>query len=87
MNEERLPGNILEGCLPGRRRRRKGRLRNSWMQEVTTGMKEKVIINNMEWIDRMDKRNKTLGKERCENIDTLYINKIIINNNNYYYYY
>ena len=49
------------------------------MQEVTIGMSEKVIINNMEWIDRMDKRNKTLGKERCENIDTLYINKIIIN--------
>ena len=27
---------------------------------------------------RMEKKNKTLGTERCENIDTLYINKIII---------
>ena len=24
---------------------------------------------------RMEKENKTLGIERCENIDTLYINK------------
>ena len=32
------------------------------MQEVTTGM--------------IEKENKTLGKERCENIDTMYINKI-----------
>ena len=27
---------------------------------------------------RMKKENKTLGTERCENIDTLYINTIII---------
>ena len=26
---------------------------------------------------RMEKKNKTLGRERCENIDKLYINKII----------
>jgi hypothetical protein len=26
----------------------------------------------------MEKENEVLGKERCENIDTLYINKIII---------
>ena len=31
--------------------RRKGRRRYSWMQEVTTGMREKRI-NRMEWIDR-----------------------------------
>ena len=56
MNVERLPENILEFCPPGRRRRRrkgrrKGRLRNLWMQEGTIGMREKGI-NNMEWIDR-----------------------------------
>ena len=31
------------------------------MQEVTNG------FNNVEWIDR---ENRTLGTERCENIDT-----------------
>ena len=48
------------------------------MQEVTTGLKEKGI-NNMEWIDREEWREKnkikTLGTERCANIETLYINK------------
>ena len=38
--EERLPGNILQWCPPGRR---KERPRNSWMQNVTTGMREKGI--------------------------------------------
>ena len=45
------------------------------MQELTTGMREKGI-NNMAWIDReewrrMEKKNITLGTERCANIDTL----------------
>ena len=40
---------------PGRRR--EGRTRNSRMQEVTTGMKEKEI-NNMEWVDREECRRK-----------------------------
>ena len=31
--------------------RRKGKPRNSWMQDVTTGVKEKGI-KNMDWIDR-----------------------------------
>jgi hypothetical protein len=34
--------------LPGRRRRRKGILRKSWKQEITSGMREKGI-NSMEW--------------------------------------
>ena len=41
MDQERLPRRILEWCPPGRRR--KGRPRNSWMQEVTTGMRERGI--------------------------------------------
>ena len=50
---------LLEWCPPGRKRRRgKGRPRNSWMQEVTTGMRGKEI-NNMEWIDREEWRRKT----------------------------
>ena len=49
MDEERLPRKILERCPPGRRR--KGRPRNSWMPEVTTGMREKGI-NSMEWSNR-----------------------------------
>ena len=38
MEEERLPRKILEWCPTGRR---KGRSRNSCMQEETTGMREK----------------------------------------------
>ena len=41
---------ILEWYPPGRKR--KERLRNSWMQEVTTRMREK------EWIDRKRWRRK-----------------------------
>jgi hypothetical protein len=41
MDQERLPRRIVEWCTPGRRR--KGRPRNSWMQEVTTGMRERGI--------------------------------------------
>ena len=36
--QARLPRRILEWCPPGRRR--KGRPRNTWMQEITTGMRE-----------------------------------------------
>ena len=39
MDEKRLPGKILVWYPPGRRRR--GRPRNSWIQEVTTGMRER----------------------------------------------
>jgi hypothetical protein len=38
IDKERLPRKILEWCPQGRRR--KGVLRNSWMQEVTAGMRE-----------------------------------------------
>ena len=55
MDEERLPPKILEWCPPGRKR--KGRPRNWWMQEVTTGMREKGI-SNMEWVDREKWRRK-----------------------------
>ena len=37
----------------GRRRRRKEKPINLWMQEVITGMREKGI-NSMKWIDRED---------------------------------
>ena len=49
MGQERLPRRILELCPPGRRR--KGRPRNSWMQEVTTRMRERGI-GDLEWVDR-----------------------------------
>ena len=52
---ERLPRSILEWCPPGRRR--KGRPRNSWMQEVTTGMSERGI-GDLEWVDREGRRKK-----------------------------
>jgi hypothetical protein len=41
MDQERLPRRILEWCPPGRRTTR--RSQNSWMQEVTTGMRERGI--------------------------------------------
>ena len=55
MDEEWLPRNILEWCPP--ERRRKGKPHNSWMQEVTTGMREKGI-NNMEWAGGEEWRRK-----------------------------
>ena len=67
MDKERILEN-LEWCPPGKRR--KGRPRNSWMLEVTTG-KWKKGINNIEWIDMEEwRRNntiKTLGTEMCKN--------------------
>ena len=50
------------------------RPRNSWMQEVTTGMRGKEI-NNREWIGRENKEKCKRNVEKCENIDTLYISK------------
>ena len=38
MNEERHPRKNVEWCPP--EKRTKGRPRNSWMQEVTTGMRQ-----------------------------------------------
>ena len=46
MNEERLPHIFLELYSPGRRKKIH---QNSWMQEVTTGMREKEIYK-MEWM-------------------------------------
>ena len=46
----------MEWC-PSGRRRRKGRPRNSWMQEITTGMREKGI-NNIKGIDREEWERK-----------------------------
>ena len=49
MNKERLPQKIQAWCPSGKSR--KGRPRNSWMQEVTTEIREKGI-NNLESVDR-----------------------------------
>ena len=73
MNEERQPRKILEWCLTGRRR--KGRPRNSWMQQVITGMREKGI-NSMGWVDREERKRKRklcLGTEIYANIKVQYI--------------
>ena len=50
-----LPRRILEWCPPGRQRKEKPR--NSWMQEVTTGMRERGICD-LEWVDREGWRKK-----------------------------
>ena len=49
MDQERLPRRILEWCTPGRLRKR--RPRNSWRQEVTTGMRE-LRIGDLNWVER-----------------------------------
>ena len=63
IDQERLPRRILEWCPPGRRR--KGRPRNLWMQEVTTGMRERGN-GDLEWVDRegWKRRFFTLRTER-----------------------
>ena len=52
------------------------------MQEITTGMRE-MGINNLEWVDGEGSENKnkikTLGTERFEKTDTVYLNKTYIN--------
>ena len=87
MNEERLPRKILEWYPPGRRR--KERPRNSWLQELKPGMREKGI-NSMEWIDKQEWRiriklklfrHKKICKHRYSN--TLRTSKFICNCINY----
>ena len=69
------------GKVSAGRRRRKGTSRNSWMQEVTTGMREREIerggINNLKWVDREWRRKKikTSGTEICGNMKTLSVDK------------
>ena len=73
MDEERLPRRILEWYPLWRKR--KGRPQNSWMQKVTTGIRERGIWQlGMGQQRGVGKKNKfTLGTERCENIKNLYI--------------
>ena len=49
LDQEMLPRRILEWCPPGSRR--KARPRKSWMQEVTTEIRERGI-GDLEWVDR-----------------------------------
>ena len=73
--KERLRKRILELRLHGRRR--KGRPRNSWMQEVTTGMR--LRMGRQRGMEK--EKYFTLGTEKCKNIKNLYINKLLINYN------
>ena len=57
MAQERLPRKILEWHPPGRRR--KGRPRNSRMQEITTGMRERGI-GDLEWVDKTGGERKLI---------------------------
>ena len=56
---ERFSRRILGCCSPGR-------ARNSWMQEVTTGMRE-MRINILEWIDREGWTRKIKLKLQVQN--------------------
>ena len=51
---------------PGRRK--KGRPRNSWMHEVTTGMRGKGELHGM----GRERIMRWKIKQKCENIDTLH---------------
>ena len=51
----KAPRIILAWFPPGRRR--KGRPRNSWIQEISTGMIERGI-GDLEWVDREGWRKK-----------------------------
>ena len=55
MDQERLPRRILKWYPPGRRR--KGRPRNSWMQEIKKGMRERGI-GDLKWVHREGWRKK-----------------------------
>ena len=61
----------MEWCLSGRRR--KGSRRNSWMQEVTTGMISRGIsLHGMHRQGKMEREKiRTLDPEICENIGTV----------------
>ena len=80
MNEERLPQKSLQWCSP---RRRKGRPRNSWMQEVTTGTRKKGI-NNIQWIEMENEENKTLGSDvKTLMLSTYFFFKLSISSKDY----
>ena len=55
MPEERIPRRVWEWCPPGRIER--GRPRNTWKQEIMTGMKAKGLEEE-DWNDRNDWRRK-----------------------------
>ena len=61
MDEERFLQKMLESCPHGKRR--KGRTRNSWMEEVTAAVRERGI-NNLEWVEREERRRKIKLKHR-----------------------
>ena len=67
MDQERLSRIILEWCPPGRRR--KVWPRNSWMQEVTTGVRQRGI-GDLEWIDREGWRKKINLPQAQKNVKT-----------------
>ena len=55
MQEERILRRVWELCAPGRRGR--GRPRDTWMQEIMTGMKTKGLEQE-DWNDREEWRRK-----------------------------
>ena len=55
MPEEKIPRRVWELCPPGRRGR--GRPRNTWMQEIMTGMETKGLEEE-NWNDRDEWRRK-----------------------------
>ena len=52
-------------------RKKKGRSHNSWRREVITGKREGNYQHEMDRQGRMEKKYKTVGTERRENIDFL----------------
>jgi hypothetical protein len=69
MNGGKLPRKKKEWFPPGRRRRRKN---PKFMHAGSNNWNERRELTRNR---STDKKNKTIGIEICENINTLYINK------------
>jgi hypothetical protein len=89
MNEEKLPQKISNSVhLEEEEEEEEKEHRNSWIQEVTTGIREKGI-NNMEWIDRQEwRREMKLDAQKdvktlilCTQIKIPFAKVIVVNSN------
>ena len=78
MNEERLPQKIVEYCyLEDEEEEEEKRKTSKFMDLGSNNWNERAgnYQYGMDRQGRKEKENKTFDTERCENIDTLYINK------------
>ena len=59
-----------------KKKKKKKKEKTSKFVDAGSNSWNEMTANNMEWIEVIkEKKNETLGTERSEDIDTLYINK------------